>query len=246
MEQNPGVSFLPRIIHEDAFLLVIEKPAGMPSVSLKEGERNTLTAWILERFPGQAKVGDGAREAGLVNRLDNDTSGIVVAARSEEARAHLRRQFREGKIKKEYAALVLGSPPEEGDIESPLAHHPRKKKKMVVCMSLGEAKKLKARMAQTSYRVTQRFGTEYSLLCVTIATGLRHQIRLHLSSIGHPIAGDKLYRNPKMRAADTLSLSRHFLHASRLVLIHPDSGDEMEFSSPLPEDLSSVLSRLRP
>ena len=249
MEHNPGVNSIPRMIYEDGFLLVIDKPAGMPSVSLKAGEENTLAAWVLARFPDQVNIGDGMREAGLVHRLDNDTSGLVVAARSPDAFEALKAQFREGTATKEYTALVLGNPPNSGEIEAPIAHHPRKKKKMVVCVSMREAEELKARPAHTEYRTAERFALQregararYALLHLKISTGLRHQIRLHLASIGHPIAGDALYQNPRMRAADKLSLSRHFLHASKIAFLHPEDGRRVEFESPLPEDLAEAIS----
>lgn len=243
---------LPSILHEDNDVLVIDKPAGMPSVSLTEGEQGTLAAWILEHFPAQAGIGNGMREAGLVHRLDNDTSGIVVAARSAEAFEHLRRQFEAGTVEKEYAALVVGHPPDAGDIEVPIAHHPRKKKKMVGCTSLAEATTLKARPAHTSFRAIEHFvgktkegaPLRYALLAVTIATGVRHQIRLHLASQGWPIAGDPLYRNPRQRAADALGLTRQFLHASRIAFLHPADNRRIAFAAPLPAELAAALAFL--
>ena len=234
-------SNLVKTLHEDTSILVLDKPAGMPSVSLKEGEEGTIAAWILKKFPGQDQIGkNGALEAGLVHRLDNDTSGVIVAARTKAAYENLRAQFDEGCVWKEYTALVLGTPPPNGAIDSPIAHHPRKKKKMVVCASKAEAEKLKARPAHTEYEVIRQI-KDYSLLKVTIATGVRHQIRAHLASIGFPIAGDRLYQNPKMRAKDSSNLTRHFLHAHKLQFRHPESGCVVEFSSDLPEDLKEML-----
>lgn len=252
MDDNPAVAAAPSIIHEDEELLILDKPAGMPSVSLKEGEEGTLAAWILARHPAQSSVGEGSREAGLVHRLDNDTSGLVVAAKSEEAREKLKAAFKGEIVEKIYTALVLGSPPESGVIEAPIAHHPSKKKKMVVCESMKQALEWKARPAHTRYRVLMCFSLEakgraplrYSLLEVRITTGLRHQIRLHLASIGHPIAGDRLYQNPRARLSDPLPLTRQFLHASKLSFPHPDDGKTVEFFSPLPEDLERALSLL--
>jgi 23S rRNA pseudouridine1911/1915/1917 synthase len=266
----------------------------MPCLSLKTGETDTLAAWLIKRFSRQAEIGRPL-EAGLVHRLDNDTSGLVVAARTSEAYETLRTQFSNpplppftkggdaklspllqrgvrGDLKvcktgnfgilKAYTALVIGNPPNEGTITTPIAHHPRKKKKMVVCKSAVQAKALKARPAITSFEVLKRYKSShdrrrvsgnqcptppsaYSLLRVRIATGVRHQIRVHLASIGFPIAGDRLYQNPKKRAEDTLSLKRHFLHASQIGFTHPKTGKWIEVKSALPDELKEVLALCR-
>jgi 23S rRNA pseudouridine1911/1915/1917 synthase len=129
-------------------------------------------------------------------------------------------------------ALVVGNPPAKGTIEDPVAHHERKKKKMVVSKS--------GRPAETKFKVAKRFGKKYALLSVEIRTGVRHQIRVHLASAGFPIAGDKLYQNPKKRAEDTLPLKRHFLHASTLGFKHPKTNKWTEFSSDLPKELKRL------
>jgi len=223
----------PTAIFKDEDILVVEKPAGMPSVSLKEDEEETLASWLLKKFPKLSTLPKGKLEAGLVHRLDNDTSGLMVAARTVGAYKNLREQFDEGKVLKEYMALVIGNPPAKGMIEDPIAHHERKKKKMVVSKS--------GRPAETKFKVIKRFGKKYALLAVKIRTGVRHQIRTHLASIGFPIAGDTLYQNPKKRGEDTLDLKRHFLHASKLGFTHPKTGMWLEFSSQLPQDLLCFL-----
>jgi 23S rRNA pseudouridine1911/1915/1917 synthase len=238
----------PNLIYEDRDLLIIYKPAGMPSASLKEGEEGTLAAWILARFPEQSGIGPGETEGGLVHRLDNDTSGVVAAARTEKAYAKLREQFQQGMVRKEYLGLVVGHPPARGSIDAPIAHHPRKKKKMVVCESEARAKDWGGRPATTKFSVLQRYtlsqaegSTPYALVEVSITTGVRHQIRVHLASLGYPIAGDRLYQTPKKRAADILKLERHFLHAHKLTLDHPSTGQPETFSAPLPHDLQKTL-----
>lgn len=243
----------PRILHADEAVLVIEKPAGWPAVPMEGGIERTLAAWIVEQFPVQKSIGPKAEEAGLCHRLDNDTSGLLVAARTDEVYRRLRQQFDEGAVRKEYAALVLGRPPSDGTIDLPIAHHPRKKKKMVVCSSELQAKEWKARPARTAFEMQARYrfeakgvpAIEYALLFVTITTGVRHQIRAHLASVGHPIAGDRLYQNPRMRSADALPLMRQFLHATRIAFLHPASGTEVVFSSSLPDDLETALAQLR-
>jgi len=246
------MSIEPRIIHEDTVLIALDKPGGMPSASLKSGESGTLASWLLEKHPELKGLPKGEIEAGLVNRLDNDTSGIVVTAKTAEAYEDLRRQFSEGSAEKEYLALVIGSPPEDGSIDVPIAHHPKKKKRMVACESDERAHEWRGRPASTKFRVTGRFeftddegtSSDYALLQVSISTGVRHQIRVHLAYIGCPVAGDVLYRNPKKRASDRLGLERHFLHASKLAILHPETGERTAFESPLPPDLENALKKL--
>jgi len=237
----------PRIIHEDEAILVIDKPSGMPSASLKEGERGTVSAWIVERFPDQAGVGPDPREAGLANRLDNETSGVLIAARTDEAYESLREQFRTGRMRKRYLALVIGSPPDRGVVDAPIAHHPRKRSRMLACESEDRARELKARPAHTSFMTLNRFrlgGASYALIEVMIKSGSRHQIRVHLAHIGHPISGDKLYRNPKKRASDPLDPPRHLLHSAKVSLVHTASGETMTFEANPPADFGRQLGRL--
>ena len=237
----------PRIIHEDDSLLVVDKPAGAPSASLKSGEEGTVAAWLLKLHPEQGSLPKGELEAGLVNRLDNETSGIIVAARTLDAYEKLRSQFADGSARKEYAALIVGHAPDAWAIDAPIAHHPNKKRKMVACESEERAREWKGRRASTRLKTLERYefeGSEYTLVSIGISTGVRHQIRVHLAHIGHPIAGDGIYRNPKKQAEDPLKLDKHFLHASRLTIAHPTSGKPVTFESPLPEDLQSALNRL--
>lgn len=235
---------LPKIFFEDSHIIVIDKPAGLPSVSLKQGSEVSLASWILENYPNQSALPNGELEAGLIHRLDNDTSGIIIAAKDEDVYFKLKCQFEEFDVKKEYKALVIGATEHIREIATPIAHHPTKKKKMFVCSSQDEAQKFNARSACTRFCVGERY-VGYSLLNVEIVTGVRHQIRVHLASIGHPIVGDRLYQGPKQRPLDNLKLDRYFLHASRLILNHPINGKQIVFQSDLPEDLKNVLKRLR-
>ncbi len=243
----------PSLIHEDAALLVLEKPAGMPAVAVQGRSQGTLAEWILERYPSQEGVGE-AGEAGLVHRLDNDTSGLILAGRTQAAYDRLRRQFDAASVRKEYLALVVGAAPERGECGRAIAHHPRKRDRMAVCESRGREAEWKGRPALTAFEAIGRFTlpsqapsgrTFYTLLSVTIATGVRHQIRAHLAHLGYPVAGDALYANARARQEDALGLTRHFLHASRLVLRHPEGGEMISFESPLPGDLSAALERLQ-
>lgn len=207
----------PKIIYQDQVLIILEKPAGLPSTAAKQGQNDpdTIEGWLQKEIP----------TAKLVHRLDNDTSGLMVAATNPQTYETLRAFWKTSDVVKKYTALVLGKTPPEGEITIPIGHHPRKKSKMIV----GEGK---TRPAVTKYK-TIRYFENHSLLEVEIQTGARHQIRAHLAFLGHPIAGDKLYQRNK----ETPSPSRHFLHLSFLKLKHPETGRVMEWRSELPKDL---------
>lgn len=241
----------PKVLYTDPHIFIFDKPAGMPSVSLEEDEKDTLAAWILSKYPEQAKIGPGRLEAGLAHRLDNRTSGVILAARTDAAYENLRGQFNAGLVRKEYLALVLGDPPDEGKVDTPIAHHPRKKKKMIVCESESKAGDLKARPAVTKFKVIKRYtlctaggAAHYARVFIEITTGVRHQIRAHLASIGHPVAGDMLYMNPRKRAGDLPGLGRYLLHASVLKFRHPATGEDVKFTSPVPGDFERALASL--
>jgi 23S rRNA pseudouridine1911/1915/1917 synthase len=156
-------------------------------------------------------------------------------------------------VRKWYVALVAGLPPERGTIDAPIAHHPSRKERMVACESEARATEWKGRPAHSSFSVVDRFEFKgrgrtaratYALLSVMIKTGVRHQIRVHLAHIGHPVAGDRLYRSARLRALDPLPLARHFLHSSKITFRHPETGRAATFESELPDDLREALSRL--
>lgn len=240
--------FTPRIVYSDDHILAMDKPAGMPSISLKDDEKGTLSAWLIDQFPEQGNVGPNHLEAGLVHRLDNDTSGLMIAARTRSSYDRLRRQFSDGSAGKFYLALVLGITPAHGGISTMIAHHPRKKKMMMVCETREKAAKYKARPAKTVFNAIGYYvfkGSKYSLLSISIATGVRHQIRVHMASIGHPIAGDGLYQNARMRRSDVLNMDRHFLHSYRVVISHPKTDTPLDLKCPLPADLRSILWKMR-
>ncbi len=225
-----------RVVHADAHVVVIEKPAGMPSHPLKPGELGTAANALVARFPELATIGP-AREGGLVHRLDTDTSGLLLAARTEAAHANLRAQFTARTIEKGYLALVAGELHAGGEIDLPLAHDPRDSRRVRAASDPEWAAMHDARPALTRFSPIERRGG-FTLLDVEIATGVLHQIRAHLAFIGHPLAGDALYEGPSLP-----SLQRHFLHASRLGFSHPD-GTRASFSSALPADLRAILDQL--
>ncbi len=219
------------VIYEDEDVIVVVKPAGMvvhPSCGHNKG---TLAGAILALCPDLAGVGERLRP-GIVHRLDKDTSGLVVVAKNESALRNLREQFKKREVKKVYVALVEGRlEPERGAIEAPIGRDPRQRKKMAVVGG--------GRYSLTLYKVVEYFD-EHTLLEVEPKTGRTHQVRVHLSFIGHPLVGDPIYGFRKQR----LNVSRQFLHARTLGFRLP-SGEYVEFEAKLPEDLKRVLDRLR-
>jgi 23S rRNA pseudouridine1911/1915/1917 synthase len=255
---NPDISI--KVIFEDDDILVIDKPAGIPCLPVKEGETGTaangIAAHIWNNRPRPAINSDKfevlcsqfINEAGILHRLDNDTSGCLLVAKNAEAYDDLRAQFDEEKILKKYTALVLGEMPQEGVIDTPVIHDPKDKKRMKVVpltLTLSLKGRGKLQPASTSYKLVKKFiGGRYSLLEVTITTGVRHQIRVHMASIGHPLAGDRLYQNARQRELDRTGLTHQFLHASRLGLFHPGGGKWVEFTCDLPGELRNVLTNI--
>jgi len=220
-----------RVIYEDEHLAVVDKPSGIivhPGAGRRTG---TLAAGLLHRWPRVRGVGDEGRW-GLVHRLDRDTSGLLVVALDADTHAVLRAAMGRREVTRVYLALVHGSDvPPTGTIDAPLGRDPRQPTRFRVDRS--------GRHARTHYRrlaVWERSGV--TLLEVRLETGRTHQIRVHVASIGHPVAGDPFYG----KRGD--GIPRLWLHAARLGFAHPASGEDVEFSSPLPEDLAAVLEGL--
>jgi len=226
-----------RIVHADAHLIVADKPAGMPSHPLKPGEKGTAANALVGRFPELSRVGPSPREGGLVHRLDTDTSGLLLAARTDASHAMLRAQFSARTVEKGYLALVAGEIHAGGEIALPLLHDPRDPRRMQAASDPEYAAEHGARPALTRFFPVDRKGG-FTLLDVEIPTGVMHQIRAHLAFIGHPLAGDALYGGAQLPG-----LARHFLHANRLGFAHPD-GSRVRYQSPLPPELASALQSL--
>jgi len=234
----------PKIIYRDRHIVIINKPAGMPSVDVAGGNPNSLASWLTKSFPKVNRLSCAAGEGGLINRLDNETSGLTLAALSDKDYEKMREVWKQREVLKEYLCLVIGQTPACGKITKLIAHHPDKPKKMIIVEDASEAKRLRARFAETTFEMIEGF-LDYTFIRIRITGGVRHQIRCHMASIGHPVAGDALYKKIKHGPRDWLDLKRHFLHASRIGFTHPSSGKYVEFESPLPKDLKEVLTKLR-
>jgi len=239
------------IIYEDENVVVVDKPSGLLVHPTDKKEKNTLVKWLINKYPEIKNVGENKLRPGIVHRLDRDTSGLMVIAKNEKSFDWLKKQFsaaaessdgpsqafsKGGKIKKKYLALIIGK---------------LKDKKGIITKAIGRSRKkgLKQTVAPivarknaiTKYKVLKEY-KNYSLIEAIPKTGRMHQIRVHLASIGHPIAGDKKYKFKRQICPE--NLSRQFLHASYLRFSLPD-GKIVKFESKLPEELNNVLKKLQ-
>lgn len=225
------------IVFEDEALLVINKPAGMVVHPAHGQEAGTLVNALLARYPDLEAMTRSDAEAsarpGIVHRLDRDTSGLIIVARTPAALHRLRRQFKSRTVEKTYLALVFGRPEKPaGLIDVPLGRDPRHRQKF--------APRPDGKAARTYYRLREDFG-QHSLLEIGLETGRTHQIRVHLAWLGCPVVGDTVYGRKK----NPFDLERQFLHAWRLRFTHPRSEERVALEAPLGEELQAVLDRLR-
>jgi len=219
------------IIFQDEDIIVVDKPPGLTVHPAAGHPRGTLVNALLAVCPELAEI-KGTLRPGIVHRLDKDTSGVLVAAKNEAAQASLARQLKDREVHKTYLAVVQGRLERpEGIIDAPIGRHPRRRQRMAVVEG--------GRHALTRYRVREYLRDAYSFVEAEPLTGRTHQIRVHFSSIAHPVVGDKLYGQ-----ASAL-VGRQFLHAWRLGFRLPRSGRYREFESPLPTDLEAALDALR-
>lgn len=241
----------PTVLHEDSDIVVLNKPAGM-AVHAGAGVRaeSPLTEWLVAHYPDVRGVGESDERPGLVHRLDADTSGVMVVARTVDAYAALKQSFKTREVDKTYVALIEGSPTwSEQTIDLAIrrgghglfvARHPRD------VATLPPAEQAEYRSAISDVHVREQLG-DYTLIDVHPHTGRTHQIRVHLRAIGHPVVGDKLYAPAlaRKKAVSTLGLERQFLHAARLEFTHPHTGKRVHFEAALPPDLQQALERAR-
>ena len=219
------------VIFEDSDLLVVDKEAGMVVHPTMDYPTGTLVNALLYHLRNK-KLPEGSESLrpGIVHRLDKDTSGLLVIAKNQETLEKLKKQFKERRVEKKYLALVAGKlEPKSGKINKPIGRHPKNRKKFTAVATGKES--------ETYYRVEEYLGDKFSLVEVEPKTGRTHQIRVHLSSIGHPIVGDTLYGG---KAAP-----RMFLHAASLEFVHPQEKKKLTFESNLPAKLQEMLAKYK-
>ena len=232
------------IVYQDADLIVVDKPAGMVVHPAAGHETGTLVNALLHHVDDLSGIG-GEKRPGIVHRLDRGTSGLMVIAKHDAAHEELSRQFHDREVEKEYVALVWGEVMAGRRIDAPIGRDAGDRKKM----SSAPARVRRSREAVTRVVRAEHFGRVLTLASVAIYTGRTHQIRVHLSAIGHPIVGDPLYGGVHRRVPGDIRavthLERPFLHAARLAFTHPGDRRRMEFTSDLPDDLQRVLDEVR-
>lgn len=221
------------IVYEDDDVIVINKPQGMVVHPAAGNENGTLVNALMYHCKGNLSAINGVIRPGIVHRIDKDTSGLLICAKTNEAHLSLANQLKERKPLRKYIALVNGNIKEdEGTVNKPIDRNPKDRKKMAVVQG--------GREAVTHYRVLERFG-RYTLVECILETGRTHQIRVHLASIGHSIVGDPLYGMKK----EKFNLPGQLLHARTIGFKHPKTGEIMEFTSDIPPYFTEILEKLR-
>jgi 23S rRNA pseudouridine1911/1915/1917 synthase len=216
------------IVHEDKHLLVVNKAAGMVVHPGSGNWRGTMLNALLHHAPALEAV----PRAGIVHRLDKDTSGLLVVAKTLETQTDLVRQLAARTVKREYLALVHGFAPARGTVDAPVGRDPRERTRMAVVD--------RGRPARTHYHALRRFEAATLLEC-SLDTGRTHQIRVHMQSIGHPLVGDPVYGRRHCKDPALEKFARQALHAAKLGLIHPGSGKAREWAAPVPPDMAVLL-----
>jgi 23S rRNA pseudouridine1911/1915/1917 synthase len=222
------------ILHEDTAILVLNKPAGLVVHPGSGNWHGTLLNALLAHAPALAAI----PRAGIVHRLDKETSGLLVVGKTLQAQTSLVRQLQARTVKREYLALAHGAVARAGKIDAPVGRHPTQRTRMAVVE--------RGKPAVTHFEVLETFGRHATLLRCRLETGRTHQIRVHLQSLGHPLVGDPVYGKARRSALDSINaFKRQALHAERLALEHPDSGATLAWQAPLPDDFAQLLEALR-
>ena len=218
------------VVYEDTDILVIDKPAGLVVHPGSGNWSGTMLNALLRHAPALS----GIPRAGIVHRLDKDTSGLLVVAKTIPAQVDLVRQLQARTVTREYVAVVHGVVARDGEVEAPIGRHPVQRTRMAVVAQ--------GKPARTFYFVEET-GDGWSRLRCRLESGRTHQIRVHLSSIGHALIGDPVYGGTRRK--DTMSFARQALHAAKLALVHPSTGSPMQWEAPLPADLANLIEKLR-
>ena len=227
---DAGEAIALRVVHEDDAILVVDKPAGLVVHPGAGNPRGTLLNALLNHAPELAAL----PRAGIVHRLDKDTSGLMVVAKTATAQTDLVRQLQARSVSRQYLALACGDLARGATVDAPIGRHPTARTRMAVVA--------RGKPARTHVDVLERHGV-VTLLACRLETGRTHQIRVHLASIGHPLVGDPAYGGRRSSALPPLlrAFPRQALHAARLALVHPVTGREMAWTSPLPRDFAGLL-----
>ena len=241
VEMQSGNNILPEkidldILFEDDFIIIINKPPGLVVHPGAGNYSGTLVNALLHHYPAILDVGEDKLRAGIVHRLDKNTSGIIVIAKTQSALDFLKKEFKQRRVRKKYFALVKGVIKDDtGNIILPIGRHPRKR---VIMATKGE----NLRYAETGWTVKERY-KDATLVEAFLKTGRTHQIRVHFYEIGYPLIGEQVYQFRRLRKKKT-SVPRQMLHSAFLAFRHPYSGRKMSFTAPLPDDFKIVLSSL--
>lgn len=231
------------IVYEDEDIVVVNKPQGMVVHPAAGNESGTLVNALLYHCGTSLSGVGGVIRPGIVHRIDKDTSGLLVVAKNDAAHLHLSEQLKTHAVSRVYEAVALGNfKQESGTVDAPIGRHPADRKKMAVLRGTG----VHAREAITHYTVVERFGQFTHVRC-ELETGRTHQIRVHMASLGHPLLGDGVYggAGTRFEATHKSLISGQCLHAGKLKLTHPRTGEHMEFTAPMPENMATVLDILR-
>ena len=238
------------VVYEDDDIIVVNKPSGMVVHPAAGNEQGTLVNALLYHCGSSLSGIGGVIRPGIVHRIDKDTSGLLVVAKNDAAHLHLSEQLKTHTVSRVYDAIVLGNLKQEsGTVNAPIGRHPTDRKKMAVLRGVGAH----ARDAVTHYRVLARFagkaawGNAFTHIECRLETGRTHQIRVHMSSLGHPLLGDTVYggAGTRFEAEHRALIHGQCLHAGELRLIHPRTGEHMSFSCPLPDDMQQLIAILR-
>lgn len=233
-ETSPEIPLV--VLFERDDVVVVDKPAGQPTAPLRGGEIGTLANALVGRYPEMASIGFAPREPGIIHRLDNDTSGVVVAARTKEASDALAAGLKRGELGRRYLAVCEDHDlPDSGTVEIPLAPHPKDKRRVLACLHPSDVRRLTPRAASTEYKVLSRHG-DIALVEVSAPRALRHQIRVHLAAIGGVIVGDMLYG-----ATLGKELGRHALHAASVTWRGDEVVSPFSAEAPLPPALAALV-----
>ncbi len=233
-----------RVLREDSLLVAVDKAPGMPTHPLHAGERGTVANGLIALYPEMEGVGFSPREPGVLHRLDRDTSGVLLAARTDSAFERLRVEFEQGRVVKVYFAIVHGRPETEGVISRPVASRGRRARRVeVVRDELGTRGLRGTSPAETHYSTVRTY-RGFSFVRLRMTTGARHQLRAHMAFLGHAVVGDSVYGRTPRASRPGRQPERHLLHAAELRFFHPLQGKPIRIRSPIPADMRSFLKKL--